>query len=517
MNGLFTSFNARQGNKHIGQASREDSLPNHQKAYLDNIPYPSQFQAHCLLIYLLVYSFQNESDNILSLKIRLILHGAGQESGHGTSMEKITGTPSRPITEKLLAALLCRDSGLLGQTFNDGLKFNDFADELVFQIGESGLAGLFYERAYELETKGLFGQIGLSGGLNFFEYLEKQAMQAAIKANQMDERFFELRHFLEDELDQLIWLKSTVLVRTLYTKLNYRVGIDFDVVVSEGSLPQLLKRLSQSGWRPLLKDPGFCHQVGVGPTNNLASLFLVPQEELEGCHNLTMEAPGWPHLELKFNPLDNGVKMKELDRFFDQAVDVSWRGSTFKAPELVDHLIVELVHLHKHRLFGFGWMHDIHLLCNKLNENPSQWAELTTRCRSEGVRTSAGAALLRVQGLLKTNIPNDVLSELGSGGILARSLVNSVSTEFIWNANSLPMLVLNAAVMGDGRRKMRILERSFLPNDTFLSSYYLNGKPVTMWNRIRSLVLHWLVLIMPAGIIRHTFGKTYWANEEQFG
>ena len=431
----------------------------------------------------------------------------------------MTGYPAAPITEMLLAALLCRDGIQLAEKFNEGLKFNDFAGELVFQVGESGLTGLFYERACDLQANELLSQLDVGGGHNFFQYLESQAMQAAIKSAQFDERFFELCHFLESELDHIIWLKSTVLVRTLYAKLNYRVGIDFDVVVPEAKLPQLLKRLKQGGWSPLLGNPGHCHQLGVGPANNLASLFLVPQKELEGCHNLTMHAPGWPHLELKFNPLDNGVKMKELDRFFAETVDVEWRGGTFKAPELVDHLIIELVHLHKHRLLGFGWIHDIHMLCNKLNEDPSQWSKLTKRCRKEGVSESARTALVRVSSLLKTDVPTDVISELSGGVSLTRPLINSVSTEFVWNANSLPMLVLNAAVMGDGTRKMRILRESFFPDDQFLSAYYLDGKPLSVLQRMWCLILHWLVLVLPAGVVRQIFGKSYWpeVSEDRFG
>lgn len=423
--------------------------------------------------------------------------------------------PAQPITEKLLASLLRKDKAALQASLADAVLFNDFADELLFQAGESGLCGLFYERACELNAKE-FAQIRLPNGLNFFDYLEIQAKQAAIKAVQFDERFFELRKFLDEELPHMIWIKSTVLARTLYSKLNYRVGIDYDVVVKQEYLPELLKRLKQSGWQPLLGEPGHCHQIGVGPTESLADLFLVPQKELEGCHNLTMTAPGWPHLELKINPLDNGVSMKELDRFFADAVDVQWREGVFKAPSLVDHLIVELIHLHKHKLFGFGWIHDIHMLCCKLNEDPSQWRTLTARLKKEGVNESARAALVRVKSLLHTEIPDEVMTELGKD---IGPLGDFVSTEFIWNANGLPMLVLNAMTMGDGRRKLRILSECLFPDDQFLSDYYCDGQKLNAWNRLQSLVLHWLVLFLPAGVVRKTFGQVYWKNPdaEKFG
>ncbi len=248
-------------------------------------------------------------------------------------------------------------------------------------------------------------------------------------------------------------------------------------------------------------------------------MFLVPQRELEGCHNLTMTAPGWPHLELKTNPLDNGVCMKELDRFFSDAVEVQWRDGKFRAPSLVDHLIVELVHLHKHRLFGFGWIHDVHMLCSKLNADPAQWRTLTARLKKEGVNESARAALVRVKSLLHTEIPDEVMDELGKGVVLARPLTNFVSTEFVWNANGLPMLVLNAVTMGDGKRKLRILSESIFPDDQFLSDYYCDGQKLNVLSRLKSIVLHWLVLFLPAGVVRKTFGNAYWKHPdaEKFG
>ncbi|MBX9879476.1 MAG: nucleotidyltransferase family protein [Candidatus Obscuribacterales bacterium] len=428
------------------------------------------------------------------------------------------GAPAQPITEKLLASLLRKDRAAMEASLADALRFNDFPDELLFQAAESGLCGLFYERACELDAKESL-KIPLPNGLNFFDYLENQAKQAAIKAVQFDERFFELLKFLDEELPHMIWIKSTVLARTLYSKLNYRVGIDYDVVVKQEHMPKLLKRLKQSGWQPLLGEPGHCHQIGVGPTENLADLFLVPQKELEGCHNLTMTAPGWPHLELKINPLDNGVSMKELDRFFADAVDVHWRESVFKAPSLVDHLIVELVHLHKHRLFGFGWIHDVHMICNKLNEDPSQWRTLTARLKKEGVNESARAALLRVKSLLHTEIPDEVIDELGNNVVLTAPLMKFVSTEFVWNANGLAMLVLNAMTMGDGKRKLRILSESIFPDDQFLSDYYCDGQKLNILSRLKSIVLHWLVLFLPAGVVRKMFGYAYWKHPdaEKFG
>lgn len=427
--------------------------------------------------------------------------------------------PAKRITEKLLASLLLNDRVGFAQSLKDGARFHDFTEELFFQVSESGLIGLFYERACELNVSDHLQQVFLPNNLSFSHYLEQQAKSEAIRAVQFDERFFELQKFLHDELPHMIWLKSTVLVRTLYNKLNYRLGIDYDVVVRKERLPNLIKRLRQAGWQPLLDNPGHCHQIGVGPTENLANLFLVPEEDLEGCHNLTMFAPGWPHLELKVNPLDNGIQMKELERFYSEAIDVHWRNSTFKAPSPVDHLIVELVHLHKHRLFGLGWMHDIHMLVNKLNESPVQWVDFVDRVKKEGVAQGAFVALEKVSSVLGSAVPEEVMSELESGGKLTRPLVNQVSTEFVWNANGLPMLVLNAAILGDGKRKVRILQKSFVPHDQFLSDYYLAGQKLNYWSRLKCLSMHWLVLLLPAGVVRRTFGKTYWKTPraEEFG
>jgi hypothetical protein len=80
------------------------------------------------------------------------------------------------------------------------------------------------------------------------------------------------------------------------------------------------------------------------------------------------------------------------------------------------------------------------------------------------------------------------------------------------------MLLLNALLVGGRQRKQAIVVKSFLPADEFLSRYYANSRVVSFNNRWFYVILHWLVLACPAGLIRRTIGQFIWgnANEDSF-
>jgi hypothetical protein len=85
----------------------------------------------------------------------------------------------------------------------------------------------------------------------------------------------------------------------------------------------------------------------------------------------------------------------------------------------------------------------------------------------------------------------------------------SLTPRFLWNQSSLPMLLLNAVFLGNTQRKLRALWTCLFPDREFLAAYYaptsLKSRPV-----ISPLLTHWLVLALPAGVIRRTFGRTIW-------
>jgi hypothetical protein len=90
----------------------------------------------------------------------------------------------------------------------------------------------------------------------------------------------------------------------------------------------------------------------------------------------------------------------------------------------------------------------------------------------------------------------------------------TVTPLFYWNTSSLPVLALNAAVADDSPRKFAALGESLLPAQEFLSQYYAGGKPLSFATRALAILLHWLVLLLPGGVVRRTFGQFLWPNAQ---
>lgn len=72
------------------------------------------------------------------------------------------------------------------------------------------------------------------------------------------------------------------------------------------------------------------------------------------------------------------------------------------------------------------------------------------------------------------------------------------------------MLLLSALAGENRKRKVDMLARSWLPGLKFLSGYYNRGKALSTLDRLRCLLLHWIVMILPAGVVRRTFGPQIW-------
>ncbi len=357
----------------------------------------------------------------------------------------------------------------------------------------------------------------LSNGQSLLDALRQSSIEASLRYQRHDKQFLTLLESLQELADHLVWLKGTTFSRTLYDIAEHRVSLDFDVAVAEGSAQAVLDRLEQSGFTPNWTEPGYCHQVGVGPVGALADLFLRPNPEFEGCHNLTLEKTGWPAIELKFNPLDTGLRMKEESRFFADAEKISWAGHTFLGPSVVDHMLIAVVHFHKHGFMGWGWLYDIHLLALHISGQPNQWAEFVRRCQYEGIGPSAWKSLRVVQGQLGTPVPKEVLKaiEPPQSILLDIKPLVLITTEFLWNCTSLGGMLMNAIFMGDTKRKLTILARSFFPDPSFLSQYYAHGARISGLSYMPYLLMHWAVLISPAGLIRRTIGQFIWPYDVQ--
>jgi hypothetical protein len=161
---------------------------------------------------------------------------------------------------------------------------------------------------------------------------------------------------------------------------------------------------------------------------------------------------------------------------------------------------------------------DIKLLSEKINETPENWNEFIRRCRVEGVSTACCAGLslavdrLGLAGVEKPIAETNAVDQ----GIARRVFSFTVTPLFYWNTSSLPMLLVNAFLADDSSRKMSVLKRSFVPDKKFLANYYFGKQNVNSIELSLGLLLHWLVLFLPGGLIRRTFGPRIWRGK-QFG
>lgn len=435
--------------------------------------------------------------------------------GHGASKCLIFLKPldQESADQRMMQALLRGDRASADEICQKWQKSDDqkSLEKFCLQVTWGNLPALIYEQCMQADLSQSFAAVKIKDNLSLLDFLRERSAAALIESRDFSQRFAELLGVLGDISDHVIWLKGSSLSRLLYERPEQRLSVDFDLLVDQSVKEIVLEKLTAAGFSAIWDQPGFCHQSYVGPTGSLDALFLVPNKECEGCHNLTLTKRGWPYIELKFNPLDTGLKMKEQERFFQDRLQSSWKGLKFCAPSTIDHLLLALSHLHKHGFQGWAWLYDIHLLSASLPDAAS-WKEVVRRAYLEGIETSVWVGLALACDRLNTVVPDFVFAELRPKYINSpyRPFLLSVSTEFIWNCNSLPMLLLNATLLGDSKRKQKVLLQMFFPTKEFLANYYAGGALIQWWNYWYYLLLHWLVLICPGGLIRRTIGPFIW-------
>lgn len=436
----------------------------------------------------------------------------------GSSCRFFTLAPLSSLgpAEQLMAAMLSRD--LLAEQI---LSRQTGATIVAFWelLSQNELAGYVLESIYGLGLESAFRSISVEyddGLTDVFSLISRQAALESIKFEKFDKMFVKFLDSTAAMKDQIVWLKGIVTSRTYrYGEPTQRLSSDFDCFLEQKYLTELNSILLVDDFHVIVGDNGFCNQLGVGPVCSLHDLFLVPDEELVPSAVLGYFKNRSPILDIKFNPLDCGLKMIELERFQRDTISVTWRGRQFIAPGLIDQLIVSLTHLEKDRFVGWKQLLDIKLLSETVNAEPENWKEFVRRCNVEGISTACCAGLSLAVDRLGLAGVNDVIAELGFKQSLAKRLFTfTVTPLFYWNTSSLPMLLANAAMSNNSSRKIKVLQRSIVPNKTFLSAYYMGGRQLTGINYCVALLLHWLVLLLPGGLIRRTFGKAIWSSDQ---
>jgi hypothetical protein len=176
--------------------------------------------------------------------------------------------------------------------------------------------------------------------------------------------------------------------------------------------------------------------------------------------------------------------------------------------------MLQLSHLHKHYFLGWQWLFDIHLLVCVMNAQPTLWTEFVGRCNLEGINLSAWAGLQLAADRFHTEIPLDVMEALSPSSYSPadRLLAFTVDTEFLWNSAAITGLLWNACFVGDSQRKFAVLNKALMPDRKFLSEYYCHGQQISWVLYPWVLFVHWLVLLLPGGVVRRTFGKLLWSR-----
>ncbi len=417
--------------------------------------------------------------------------------------------------EAILAALLSRNAAIENTLVQDVEILNKFLD----LVSQNELCGFVLESIHLLGLEAKFRGLTISHHgvtVDLLTLITRQSALEAIKFEKFESKFASFLELTSSLGPSIIWLKGIVTSRTCYTNPSFRLSGDFDCFVAPKNFSHLYNILRLHDFRVIAGDTGFCNQLGVGPVGSIEELFLVPADDLVPSAVFGFYRNRWPLLDIKFNPLDRGLKMIELERFERNATVVPWRGQKFSAPDLLDQLMISLTHFEKDRFTGWKQLLDIKLLAEKIDSTPELWDEFIRRCAVEGVSTACCAGLSLAQERLGLSNADQVIQALSpkAQGVLQRLLTFSVTPLFYWNTSSVPMLIANAKFSDDSSRKMRVLKESFWPSKQFLSKYYCGGNKLGVMSTAFALVLHWLILWLPGGIVRRTFGKLIWRQNQ---
>lgn len=415
-------------------------------------------------------------------------------------------------SERLLAAFLANDYQSV-ETVLLQESLPTVIPELMLIVQTEGLGALILDRIVEWQVADLLDPQLLESEQirTFISVISKFSRTQTGSQMNLEGRFASLLELIgEEQLEHMLWTKGIHLSRTIYGRPELRPVGDIDVIVHPAAMNSFLRTLEKAGFRPF-EGPEFCNQTGVGPTSQSDDSFLTPVPELIPASALSLGRPDYPMIDVKIGPLDRGVQVVELDRFFASAENGSCRGFRYRAPAKSDHLMIMLRNLDKDRFVNWKTLLDVHLLAQRLSS--ADWRNFVAACMTESIGHSAWLGLSVAADRLKTNIPDFVLDQLSpsASGFAGRYLSFTISPAFVWNTTSLPMLLLNANVSDDRQRKLKLLRKAMFPPTEFLKRYYAkNAGELTAAGYAKLILLHWLVLLLPGGVVRRTFGRLVW-------
>jgi hypothetical protein len=334
------------------------------------------------------------------------------------------------------------------------------------------------------------------------EKLDSVIRQAALESMGTDSHFLQL---LDEFGPKFVWLKGAALSRTLYEEPFFRLYADFDILIEPEEAVSVASRLI---------DLKFLHRYHLPDetrTDTESSDFLrqLPKFMLEWPLHAGAVPMGlmtfWkervPELDLKFDPLERGLGMKEIERFKQDTENISLGNRCYRAPGAIDHLMITLVNLQKDGFNNLPGLLDAHLLCLQLADKPDAWEEFVRRCRCEGITEVAWAGLDVARDRLHSPVPDKVIRELDPNRYdwFSRLVMFSCPWFYGWYEHvDCFQLLLNALTTGDRDRKLRVLQAHYFQSWETLSLRLGEDLQKYTWTRhVRYLLIHWWQRTVP--------------------
>lgn len=453
--------------------------------------------------------------------------GFSNEFTHIKTLEQLSAA------ERLFAALLRDDCAAAQAIFAGKDDLKTVCEALAELVRIESLACIIYERLVKL---GLLQEFQRSNEPSIAEALASIRRMSMVNASnhyQLEQKFSRVLSVTSDFRDHALWVKGAHLSRTVYEPAYFRHFGDLDVIVEPSQLEPFVESLRSAGFTSF-HSPAYCNQLGVGPVNRPFDVIRVPLPGWIPTGAITMNRQSDGGLvDIKVGPFERGVQAIEFDRMFAEAEKAACLGTSYLGPSRPDHLVIMVCNFAKNRFKTWRTLLDIHMLTISLNQTPGSWQRFVAICKTESVSVAAWVSLRIAADRLHTPIPDSVLRELAPRESVFTTLFSfTIEPAFVWNSTSLPMMLLNASVSADRKRKFDLLSRSILPSAEFLSAYYGKGQsgssvsddPASLNSRapmrpidyLRYLLMHWYVLLLPAGFVRRTFGQQWWSTKPGF-
>lgn len=319
--------------------------------------------------------------------------------------------------------------------------------------------------------------------------------------------FASVHKILDGTLSHVVWLKGPGLAATVYPEAHLRQFNDLDIMVLPPAAEDVEEALLKAGF---YSDLSARIQTRAAPSGNVREVCLQPSAHYACADALVFRKPPNAFVELKLDPLDRGLRMRQVDRLLENSAEVKLAGLTIACPGLQDQLLIACCHFRKDLFYGYRTLLDVHLLVQKLNSIGTDWDEFAKLVEEEGLSDSVWATLGLAIDRLGTPVSQALVNRLRPRMPGAHLFTYTQSYMFLWNFNSLPALLAQTLLCEDRQRKREALSQALFPNFEFLRAYYAPGLPPNFMTWWLCMILHWFVLLMPSAVIKRTVGLCLW-------